>query len=305
MKREILKISDTAFRIILIVIGSIVSTLILLFSILALVRVQENDIDGASKFLFFIFLILGLSRLITFFKEKTKISLLRFIVLLVFDVAIGILVLFAKDNAYFYSMCGGLFCLTIIISRVFKLIIDHSPRSILKNAIIIALFVLLSVGLFIQYNFDTALTPIMIVCIIVIFTALFEVLSNAFSQMKLNVLLKIIIRTYALEIILGLLTMMVAAAIIFAYFDENIPTFEDGLWYSFAIVTTIGFGDFHAVSTIGRVVSVILGVYGLVVVAVITSIIVNFYNETAGKQDTKEIKDISNDDKDKKKKKKK
>lgn len=305
MKREILKISDTAFRIILIVIGSIISTLILLFSILALVRVQENDIDGASKFLFFIFLIIGLSRLITFFKEKTKISLLRFTVLLVFDVAIGILVLFAKDNAYFYSMCGGLFCLTIIISRAFKLFIDHSPRSILKNAIIIALFVLLSVGLFIQYNFDTPLTPIMIVCIIVIFTALIEVLSNAFSQMKLNVLIKIIIRTYALEIILGLLTMMVAAAIIFAYFDENIPTFEDGLWYSFAIVTTIGFGDFHAVSTVGRVVSVILGVYGLVVVAVITSIIVNFYNETAGKQDNKEIKDISKDDEVTKKKKKK
>ena len=305
MKREILKISETAFRIILIVIGSIISTLILLFSIVALIRVQENDIEGASRFLFFIFLILGLSRLVTFFKEKTKISLLRFIVLLVFDVAIGIMVLSAKDNAYFYSICGGLFCLTIIISRAFKLIINHSPRSILKNVIVIALLVLLAVGLFIPYNFDTPFTPIVIVCLIVILTALIEVLSNAFSQMKLNVLLKIIIRTYALEIILGLITMMVAAAIIFAYFDENIPTFADGLWYSFAIVTTIGFGDFHAVSTVGRVVSVILGIYGLVVVAVITSIIVNFYNETAGKQDNKEIKDISKDDEDTKKKKKK
>ena len=34
-----------------------------------------------------------------------------------------------------------------------------------------------------------------------------------------------------------------------------------------------------AVSTIGRVLSVILGVYGIVVVALITSIIVNFYGE--------------------------
>ena len=52
MKREILKISETAFRIILIVIGSIISTLILLFSIVALIRVQENDIEGASRLYF-------------------------------------------------------------------------------------------------------------------------------------------------------------------------------------------------------------------------------------------------------------
>ena len=34
-----------------------------------------------------------------------------------------------------------------------------------------------------------------------------------------------------------------------------------------------------AVSTIGRILSVILGVYGIIVVALITSIIVNFYGE--------------------------
>ena len=43
---------------------------------------------------------------------------------------------------------------------------------------------------------------------------------------------------------------------------------------------------------IGRTLSVVLGLYGLVVVAVITSIFVNFYNETAGRNDKKEIKHI-------------
>jgi hypothetical protein len=55
--------------------------------------------------------------------------------------------------------------------------------------------------------------------------------------------------------------------------------YTNALWYCFAVVTTIGFGDMTAVSTIGRVLSVILGVYGIVVVALITSIIVNFYGE--------------------------
>ena len=44
-------------------------------------------------------------------------------------------------------------------------------------------------------------------------------------------------------------------------------------------MTTIGFGDLTAVTDFGRILSVILGAYGIVVVALITSIIVNFYGE--------------------------
>ena len=73
--------------------------------------------------------------------------------------------------------------------------------------------------------------------------------------------------------------------------EDGIKTFADALWYCFAIVTTIGFGDMVAETTVGRILSVFLGVYGLIVVAVLTSIIVNFYNETS-KRDDKE-KDIS------------
>ena len=56
-------------------------------------------------------------------------------------------------------------------------------------------------------------------------------------------------------------------------------TYGDALWYCFAVVTTIGFGDFSAIRPLTRILSVILGIYGIIVVALITSIIVNFYNE--------------------------
>lgn len=44
-----------------------------------------------------------------------------------------------------------------------------------------------------------------------------------------------------------------------------------------SVVTTIGFGDIVVVTTIGRILSVVLGLYGLFIIAIITSIVVNYY----------------------------
>ena len=77
-----------------------------------------------------------------------------------------------------------------------------------------------------------------------------------------------------------MLLLITAFSIVLPNFELNIATFGDALWYCFAIVTTIGFGDITAVTIPGRIISVILGLYGLFVVALLTSIIVNFYSET-------------------------
>lgn len=299
MKKEKKKfaIDSDILRIILIVLGSVFSTLVLTFAVLAVMEIQRSNLQTSSYYLLGIFVVLGLSRLVTYFKEKTKISLFRFIILFVFDIALGVILLFAKDNPYLYSLCGGLYCLTIILSRIFKIVQNHSIRSIILNAIIIAFATLLAVGLFIPYEGDHVEDIILIICLIVAISAFVEVISNASAQMKFKVLFKIIVRTFALEVILGLLTIMIAFSLIFMLYEDAIPTFADGLWYSFAVVTTIGFGDYVAVTPIGRILTVVLGFYGIIVVAVITSIIVNFYNETAGKQDAKEIKEIHNEEK--------
>ena len=93
---------------------------------------------------------------------------------------------------------------------------------------------------------------------------------------------------------------MAASLILMMIGEPQITNFGDGLWYCFAVVTTIGFGDIAAQTLIGRIVTVVLGLYGLIVVALITSIIVNFYNETVGKKDSKEMSEISQEEKKKK-----
>lgn len=45
--------------------------------------------------------------------------------------------------------------------------------------------------------------------------------------------------------------------------DPAIPTFWDGLWFGFMVVTTIGFGDFTVTLWSSRMIAAILGIYGI------------------------------------------
>ena len=135
-KKFAFHLSHDIIRVILVVLGSVFSTLVLLFSILTINYIQNNDLDSASKCLLTIFLVFSLSKFVTFLVDRTKVSLIRFITLFVINVILGIIVMFAKNNTYFFALVGGLYCLTIVISRVFKLIQNHSLRSIILNSLI-------------------------------------------------------------------------------------------------------------------------------------------------------------------------
>ena len=117
---------------------------------------------------------------------------------------------------------------------------------------------------------------------------LIHIVSLSFSGMDMKILSKVIRKTYAADVLSGLVLFMAAFSFMFPVVEKNIASFKDALWYCFAIVTTIGFGDYAATSTLGRVMSAILGAYGIVVVALITSVVVNFYSEVKKQPDDDE-----------------
>jgi len=61
--------------------------------------------------------------------------------------------------------------------------------------------------------------------------------------------------------------------------EPDITTFSDGLWYCFAASTTIGFVDIVAVTAVGRILTVILVLYGIFVIALIPGVVVNYFVE--------------------------
>ena len=304
MEKKKFSLSSDVLRIIMVVAGTICSTAVLACSILTIIDINKGTIDHAPGYLFAIFIFLSIARLLTFVKDRTKLNLIRCLVLLAFDVGIGIVALFGKHNVYLFALTGGLYCATIVVSRVFKLIQHHKAKDIVWSVLLILFAVFAGIGLFSSTQPDDVSYVLVLECIFIAIASFVEVATVAFAQLKVKVLFKIIIHTYSLEIIFGLLTIMVAFSLVFMVYEPNITNFGDALWYSFAVVTTIGFGDYAAQTLVGRILTVILGIYGLLVVAILTSVIVNFYNETMGKNADKTAKEIQKEhDKEEKEKK--
>ena len=214
--------------------------------------------------------------------EKWKPSRLRYgIGSLLFAACAGIFLLRNSDKAC--GLAAVLHAAALITDHIFSIVKNHKARNVAMRVIFI-LVILLSLTLIIISG-RIALLYILLVTVPRIFYYIAQI---AFSRVKLDVLNKIVRKTYAAEILFGMLMLIVAFSIVLPQFEEGIPTFSDALWYCFAIVTTIGFGDFTAATIPGRAISIILGCYGIIVVALITSIIVNFYGETKNDADPAE-----------------
>ena len=180
----------------------------------------------------------------------------------------AVLTIDAYTQDIHFKIVAWLYEASLIFSRVLTILRDRTRRSTLINLSLIAVIVVLmwqmemiSMILFIAWQ-----------CVAHVGTI-------AFARIDMPTLKKIIRKTYAAEILFGIVLLIVAFSLVLPHLEEGITTFNDALWYCFAIVTTIGFGDFSAVTPLGRILSVILGLYGIIVVALITSIIVNFYGE--------------------------
>ena len=63
--------------------------------------------------------------------------------------------------------------------------------------------------------------------------------------------------------------------------EPDIRSYGDALWYCYAVVTTIGFGDIVVQSLLSRILSVLLSINAVIVIAIITGVIVNYYMQVS------------------------
>ena len=243
---------------------------------------KEAADDKTGWILFFLFTVLALARFFHAFNHRqdgkavfvtTLCQSGVFLFCAVLPFAMGFSITLLTVVAYLYA---GAVSAGIIVS----LVRDHRIRRVIPGVLTIGMLAVCAM---------TA-TFIYLPMALWAFTSLMRYI---FSRLNLRTLTRIIRKTYAAEIVFGLLLLIFSFSYLFTVFEENLTSYWDAVWYCFAIVTTIGFGDFTAVTLIGRILSVILGVYGIVVVALITSVIVNFYGEMKKGGSAAEIEEVS------------
>ena len=263
-------------NVVLMLLDAAVSVAVLVLSLQLIGVYNEIDVDHydyASKAVVAsaLFYVLAAEETINWFARHriSRFTSIRYLLGVVLMLASGSLLLSMNGNYFSASFAAISYGVTLALARVEAMRRNRRARSTTTNILsIVMIFLLLGMPL------RLFALPLFLLLI-----SFFHIGKVAFSQIDFRRLEKVIRKTYAVEIIFGMLLLIVAFSIVLHKTEPGMETVGDALWYCFAIVTTIGFGDITATGILGRVLSVILGIYGIIVVSLITSVIVNFYNE--------------------------
>ena len=96
---------------------------------------------------------------------------------------------------------------------------------------------------------------------------------------KLHILKNVLVRTHADKILSTYLIFVFLSALVIRVIEPGISSLPTALWYCYAVISTAGIGDVVVTTYIGKLISVLLTVYSLLVIALVTGVIVNYYNQ--------------------------
>ena len=283
---------DTIFLVINLIVAIV--TMSLVFVLIG--KIVDKDALGTTLFLGFALLFEAIYSIILFFRTKSKKEKLRLLVAAALLVVASVISFIASGNLLSIYIATLVVILALIISRIF--LIQKKKGKILNNItniLLLIVLVLFAASIAFSFKEPLILNMALVPAFILLFLAFKKLILPSINFEKVKVLIKILNATHTIDVIICLIALMISFSFIFPMVEETIPTFWDALWYCFAVITTIGFGDFAAVSIMGRVLTVILGIYGIVIVGIITSVIVNFYNEIS--TDNKKLKKLEDENK--------
>jgi hypothetical protein len=251
------------------------------------------DYSAIQPIAVLLFMLLAVVHLVQYVISDTKprLLLIRELIYVLFSLGAAFIILLRGGTPAAWTVACAVFFLAVFIGCILSLLQKRSKWNIFLLVISLILLVFGAVPMLLAWTGEpeTVIYGVLLSIITLFFLVdtqgVASIVPIAFTSIRMDILKRIIRKTYALEILSGIVLLIIAFSFILTAFEDNITTFGDALWYCFAIVTTIGFGDLTATSIVGRIMSVILGIYGIIVVALITSIIVNFYGEMKKEED--------------------
>ncbi len=258
-------------------------------------KMVSGDLTSSSIFLGIAFLCEAGYNGILFFKYNKKRDMIRISIVAILFIITAVLAFISNTGNYlFFIIASFVFLITLSLNRFLMITKSKDAKWNITNGLLSLLFLAMAIICITDLSnvYVSATIIVLVDSIMMLFMSFEKVILPTLRFEKIKVLFNILNVTHTLDVLICLLGLMIAFSFVFPMTEEGIPTFWDGLWYSFAVITTIGFGDYAATSALGRVLTVILGLYGIVIVAIITSVIVNFYNSVSDKKTEKKVDEI-------------
>lgn len=231
-----------------------------------------------------------LFQILLFFVRDTKRDKIRAVIVGLFYVISIIIVFIANETNYaLYYVATCFVVLALALNQFLSIHKEETKKGKVTNILLGIMLTLLAIATLIDICPEDAPIMSLVIVLLFLFMSFKKILFPSLKIEKVKLLLDILVKTHTIDVIVCLISFMIAFSFILPRFEQNITNFWDAMWYCFAVITTIGFGDFYATSLMGRTLTVILGIYGIIVVAIITSVIVNFYNEVSAKEKARDF----------------
>ena len=99
----------------------------------------------------------------------------------------------------------------------------------------------------------------------------------------------IVRRSAADKLIYTFIVNLFLVALLITVLEPDIHTYGEGLWYTFVACSTIGFGDFAAVTFAGRLLTVYMAIHEILLVAILPGVVVSYYMEVVHRREQESI----------------
>lgn len=90
---------------------------------------------------------------------------------------------------------------------------------------------------------------------------------------------------------------LISALIVISIEPDTFPTFFDAVYWATVSLTTVGYGDIFAVSTAGKIITMISSVFGIAIVALPAGIVTAGYMEELNNRKSNSSRSLQDDDK--------
>lgn len=141
--------------------------------------------------------------------------------------------------------------------------------------------------------FDLIMFPFIANDVMAILLKIFKFFRILFLCIQLFEVIRIYLKDTYLDEILGILALTIITFTLSLYlFDPSMNSLFDALWFVVSSLTTVGYGDILPNSDIGKVISLILLIVGVLIFSAITAALASYFNKKLLNEGNEELKTI-------------